>query len=308
MNTQFPFVDANNSYVVARSPNEHNVSASPSFINHASNYVQGPMQNNFHASNSHDFSNIRHMYPNSHASATPQIHMPMSNMMSSINQFETPQVRISSAIQESVSPFYSSATNLQYVNPTSPMDGRIGHATTSYSASYSQPSYATPDVSNSSAPYTTVDTHNSASHLPGYSRMNVNFTGAVVPNIVEDEVVVAALKSLAQNKRISALCLEQHEKGLFPDYAAIKVRVLQEDESLPIDKIGEQKYVLTIMHVPSPSTTSYYTPPTQLQNFGNTRVSLPKESKSIGGKSYPEWDVIENKLKANFVARRQKET
>ena len=58
---------------------------------------------------------------------------------------------------------------------------------------------------------------------------------------------------------------------------------MQEDESLPIDKIGEQKDGLTTMHMPSPSTTSYYTPPTQLQNFGNTRVSLPKESKSIGG-------------------------
>ena len=152
------------------------------------------------------------------------------------------------------------------------MNERIGHATSGYSVSYSQPSYATPHVSKSSAPYTTVDAHNLASHLPGYSRMNVNFTGAVVPNIVEDEVVVAALKSLAQNKRISALCLEQHEKGLFPDYVAIKSRVLQEDESLPIDKIGEQKYGLTTLHMPSPSTTSYYTPPTQLQNFGNTRV------------------------------------
>ena len=76
------------------------------------------------------------------------------------------------------------------------------------------------------------------------------------------EVVVAALKkSLAQNKRISALCLEQYEKGLFPDYAAIKARVLQEDESLPIDKIGEKKYGFTTKHMPSPSTTSYYTPP-----------------------------------------------
>ena len=71
MNTQFLFVDANNSYVVAGSPNEHNVSASPSFINHASNYAQGPMQNNLHASNSYDFSNVQHMYPKSHASATP---------------------------------------------------------------------------------------------------------------------------------------------------------------------------------------------------------------------------------------------
>ena len=112
MNTQFPFVDANNLYVVARSPNEHNVSASPNFINHASNYVQGPMQNNLHVSNSYKFSNMQHMYPNSHASATSQIHMPMSNMMSSINQFETPQVRISNAMQESVSPFYSSAANV----------------------------------------------------------------------------------------------------------------------------------------------------------------------------------------------------
>ena len=85
----------------------------PNFFNHATNYVQGPIQSNLHTSTSYDISNMHHMYPNSHASATRQIHMPMSNMMSSINQFETPQVRISNAIQESVSPFYSSATNLQ---------------------------------------------------------------------------------------------------------------------------------------------------------------------------------------------------
>ena len=104
-----------------------------------------------------------------------------------------------------------------------------------------------------------------------------------MPNIVEDEVVVAALKSLAKNKRISALCLEQHEKGLFSDYAAIKARVLQEDETTCIDRIGERAYGYTAMHTPPPSTAAYYTPPTQLQNFGNTHVSLPKESKSIGG-------------------------
>ena len=75
MNTEFTYADANNAYVVARSSNEHNVSASSSFINHASNYVQGSMQNNLHASNSYDFSNVQHMYPKSYASATPQIHM-----------------------------------------------------------------------------------------------------------------------------------------------------------------------------------------------------------------------------------------
>ena len=69
MNTQFTYADANNAYVVARSSNEHNVSASPSFINHASNYVQEPMQQNLHASTSYNFSNMEHMYTNSHASA-----------------------------------------------------------------------------------------------------------------------------------------------------------------------------------------------------------------------------------------------
>ena len=123
--------------------------------------------------------------------------MLMNNMMSSINQVETLHIGTSDSIQQSVSPFYSSATNLQYVNPTMPMNERIGHATNGYLASYSQPSYATPHVTNSSATYTIVDAHNSASHLFGHSRINVNFTGAVEPNIAEDEVVVAALKSLA---------------------------------------------------------------------------------------------------------------
>jgi hypothetical protein len=279
------------------------------------------------------------MYSNSHASATPQIVMPMNNMVSSVNKFETPHVRISNAMQESVSPFYSSATNLKYTNSTMPMDGRIGHATASYSASYSQPSYATPHVSNFLAPYTTVDAHNSASHLHGHSRINEKFAGVHMPssnivaynasstqlhnfgntslpkeskNIMEQSLTeweVATLKrDIARNNKISALCLEEHDKGLVPDYNAIRARVLQEDESLPIDRIGEQKYGSTTMHMPSPSTTSYYTPPTQLQSFGNTRVSLPKESKSIGGQSYPEWAEIEKKIKTNFAARRQKQT
>ena len=47
-----------------------------------------------------------------------------------------------------------------------------------------------------------------------------------MPNIVEDEVVAVLKKILAQNKRISALCLEQYENGLFPHYDAIKARVL----------------------------------------------------------------------------------
>ena len=95
---------------------------------------------------------------------------------------------------------------------------------------------------------------------------------------------MATLKRhIARNNKISALCLEEHDKGLVPDYNAIRARVLQEDESLPIDRLGGQKYGSTTMDTPSPSTISYYTPPTQLQGSDNTLVSLPKKSKSIGG-------------------------
>ena len=106
------------------------------------------MRRNLHDSIPYNFSNMQHMYPNSHASATPQIHMPMNNMMSLVNQVETPYVGTSNGMQQSVSSSYSSANNLQYVNPNVPVDRGIGHATTSYSANYPQPSYATPHVSN----------------------------------------------------------------------------------------------------------------------------------------------------------------
>ena len=51
---------------------------------------------------------------------------------------------------------------------------------------------------------------------------------------------LAALKTLAQNKKISAICLRKHEKGLVPDYDAIRARVLKEDKVLPIDQIGKR--------------------------------------------------------------------
>ena len=166
MNTQFTYVDANNAYVVARSSNEHIVSASHSFINHHLIMCQ-PIQNNLHASTSYNFSNMQHMYPNSHPSATPQIYMPMNNMMSSVNQVETPNVGTSNGMHHSVSSFYSSATNLQHVNPNMLVDRGIGHATTSYSTNYPQTSYATPHATSFLAPYATVDVHNSAPPLNG---------------------------------------------------------------------------------------------------------------------------------------------
>jgi hypothetical protein len=42
-------------------------------------------------------------------------------------------------------------------------------------------------------------------------------------------------------------------------------------------------------HVPSSNTVAYDTPPKQLQNFGNTQVSLPKNTERFEGRSSEEW-------------------
>ena len=99
------------------------------------------------------------------------------------------------------------------------------------------------------------------------------------------EALVAALKkSLAQNKKISALCLEQYEKGLFPDFAAIKARVLKEDETSYIDRIGERAYHYTEVHTPPPSTASYYTPLHNCKISVTLTLHCRKILKALGGK------------------------
>src|SRR3954469_2389554 len=133
MNPQSSYVDADYSYVdVARSFDMCTVSDSPSFY-----YVQKSMQNNLHASN--HLSNLQHVNSNSHASATPEIHMPMNTMMNSVNPHETRDFISFNSMHEVVSSFYSSANNLQYVDSSShvPMDRGIGQATTSYLDNYS---------------------------------------------------------------------------------------------------------------------------------------------------------------------------
>lgn len=111
--------------------------------------------------------------------------MPMNTMMSSINKYETPNVRNFYNMQGSVSSFYSSVSDSQHVGapPVIPMDVGIGHATTSYLDGYSQTSYATPHVTDFSAPYATSDIHYSAPHLHnGYSRLSGTSIGANVPS------------------------------------------------------------------------------------------------------------------------------
>jgi hypothetical protein len=86
-------------------------------------------------------------------------------------------------MQNSVSPFCSSANNLQYFGSPShmPMDRAIGDSTTSYLANYSQSSYTTPYVTNFSAPYATSNVHNSATDLhTACSRISENSIGAHV--------------------------------------------------------------------------------------------------------------------------------
>ena len=90
-------------------------------------------------------------------------------------------------------------------------------------------------------------------------------------------------------------------KEFFPDYNAIKARVLQEDDSLPIDRICEQKYSSTPMHMSSPIVAPCYIPPIQLQSFGNTQVSMPKESKSIGGNLIRSGLRLRKRLKLNLL-------
>ena len=72
---------------------------------------------------------------------------------------------------------------------------------------------------------------------------------------------------------------------MVPDYEAIKARVFEEDEVLPIDQIGMRKYSTTV-HMSSPIIAACYTPPIQSQNFGNIN-SLPKDRKSIGEQANP---------------------
>jgi hypothetical protein len=125
------------------------------------------MQNNLHPSTCYNLNNLQHIYSNYHTSAAPEVHMPMTNVMNSVNQYETPSVIHFNNIQNNVSPFYSSANNLQFSASPShmPMDSVTGYGTTSYLANYSEPSYVTPYVTNFLAPYATPDIHNSATHL-----------------------------------------------------------------------------------------------------------------------------------------------
>jgi hypothetical protein len=111
--------------------------------------------------------------------------MPMNNVMNLVNQYEAPNVINFNNMQNNVSPFYSSANNLQFFASPShmPMDSAACYGTTSYLANCSEPSHITPYVTNFSAPYASSDNLNSATHLHNsYSRISENSVGPHVPS------------------------------------------------------------------------------------------------------------------------------
>jgi hypothetical protein len=163
--------------------------------------------------------------------------MLMNNVMNLVNQYETPNVTNFNNIQNNVSPFYSSANNLQFFASPShmPMDGATCYGTSSYLANYSEPSYVTPYVTNFLAPYATPDIHYSAEHLHNnYSRISENSIGALVA---------------------------------------------------------------------SSDTVACDTPPKQLQNFGNTQLSLPKYTERFEGRSSEEWADLYRKSCEDLVKK-----
>jgi len=125
-------------------------------------------------------SNIQHTY--FHTSAAEQIHMPMNNyqgptnIVSSANLYETSCANDFNTFQQGVSYAYSSATNLEYLTQSMPMNEKIGHADFRYPAKYSQPLYArVEDACRNSAPYTNANTYTSVPNVSNiYSRTNEN--------------------------------------------------------------------------------------------------------------------------------------
>ena len=144
------------------------------------NCLQQPMPNNMHNLNFDATSNIQHTY--FHTSAPEQVHMPMNNyqsqtnIVSSANLYETSCANDFNTFQQGVSYAYSSATNLEYLTQSMPMNEKIGHADFRYPANYSQPLYArVEDACINSAPYTNANTHTSVPDVSNtYSRINEN--------------------------------------------------------------------------------------------------------------------------------------
>ena len=103
-----------------------------------------------------------------------------------------------------------------------------------------------------------------------------------MPNIAGDEVALATLKNLAQNKKISAICLEQHDKGLVPDYEAIRARVLKKTKCCRLIKMSRENIQqrCTCLHL----SLQHVIHPLYKRKISTTSIHCRKILKVLGGK------------------------
>ena len=182
MNSHVGVASHDSRYIIA-SASHYSDNASHRAYYNAENCMQKPMSHNMSALGFNSTaSNMQHV---NHYTSVEQGQVPMYNyqgqtsVVSSAVQYETSHAANSYNIHGGVSPIYSSAAHIQFVNPSGgmPMNEKIGHANTSAPANCSQMSYATQYGS---------DSHNSVSYaITSSNRINEISAPYSNPNIYD---------------------------------------------------------------------------------------------------------------------------
>ena len=182
MNSRVDVTSHDSRYVIV-SASHYSDNASHRAYYNAENCMQKPMSHNMSALGFNSTaSNMQHV---NHYTSVEQGQVPMYNyqgqtsVVSSAVQYETSHAANSYNIHGGVSPIYSSAAHIQFVNPSGgmPMNEKIGHANTSAPANCSQMSYATQYGS---------DSHNSVSYaITSSNRINEISAPYSNPNIYD---------------------------------------------------------------------------------------------------------------------------
>ena len=182
MNSRVDVASHDSRYIIA-SASHYSDNASHRAYYNAENCMQKPMSHNMSALGFNSTaSNMQHV---NHYTSVEQGQVPMYNyqgqtsVVSSAVQYETSHAANYYNIHGGVSPIYSSAAHIQFVNPSGgmPMNEKIGHANTSAPANCSQMSYATQYGS---------DSHNSVSYaITSSNRINEISAPYSNPNIYD---------------------------------------------------------------------------------------------------------------------------
>ena len=182
MNSRVDVASHDSRYIIV-SASHYSDNASHRAYYNAENCMQKPMSHNMSALGFNSTaSNMQHV---NHYTSVEQGQVPIYNyqgqtsVVSSAVQYETSHAANSYNIHGGVSPIYSSAAHIQFVNPSGgmPMNEKIGHANTSAPANCSQMSYATQYGS---------DSHNSVSYaITSSNRINEISAPYSNPNIYD---------------------------------------------------------------------------------------------------------------------------